>query len=382
MNNMKANRFENRSNSLGFLRLLFASFVIISHVPEIYDGNRDREILSRFFGTISLGDLAVDAFFIISGYLVVASFNNSASRIAYMAKRIARVYPGFLVAYLMSVFVVAPLVGAAPPRSGEEIISVIVRGLLLQTPVVENVFDGTWYPLLNQSMWTISYEFRCYVLVLVLGVSGWLERWRLMLLVTAILLLLSAVFATEYRPSIYAYQQQGVPDIFSVREWVVMIVGGLRSDIRLGGLFLSGVCFYLIHDRIVINKSVIMLSAVFLVIGLCFERGANAAVAIFGGLLIFGVGNIGDKSIFVKINNRNDVSYGLYLYAWPVTKLLMWFWPGLSAFYVGILTFCITYACGWISWVVVERPVLSVVKGKNTTVRSMPASLSRSLQGP
>ena len=53
-----------RSNNFGFLRLLFATLVIVAHSPEIIDGNRSRELLTRAFGTVSFGIIAVDRSFL------------------------------------------------------------------------------------------------------------------------------------------------------------------------------------------------------------------------------------------------------------------------------------------------------------------------------
>ena len=98
---------------MGILRLLFATLVIVSHTAEMADGNRSREPLTRLFGTISFGELAVDAFFVISGYLIVASFMASDTISSYLKKRCFRIYPGFIVASLICLFVVATLVGGA-----------------------------------------------------------------------------------------------------------------------------------------------------------------------------------------------------------------------------------------------------------------------------
>ncbi|MET0220344.1 MAG: hypothetical protein ABW213_06795 [Tardiphaga sp.] len=51
-------------NNSGVLRLAFATMVVLSHAPELVDGNRSREILTREFHTLSFGEVGVDGFFI------------------------------------------------------------------------------------------------------------------------------------------------------------------------------------------------------------------------------------------------------------------------------------------------------------------------------
>jgi hypothetical protein len=52
-----------RTNKFGSIRLLLAFLVIVSHSSELVDGNRSREMLTRIFGTISLGEFAVNGVF-------------------------------------------------------------------------------------------------------------------------------------------------------------------------------------------------------------------------------------------------------------------------------------------------------------------------------
>ncbi|MDB5685422.1 MAG: acyltransferase 3, partial [Rhizorhabdus sp.] len=89
------------ANNIGFLRLMLAGAVIVSHSPGTIDGNGSREPLRMLFDNISLGDVAVDGFFMLSGYLIVQSMMTTPRLIDYLAKRVLRIYPAFILAYLL-----------------------------------------------------------------------------------------------------------------------------------------------------------------------------------------------------------------------------------------------------------------------------------------
>lgn len=56
---------------------------------------------------------------------------------------------------------------------------------------------------------------------------------------------------------------------------------------------------------------------------------------------------------------RSEVSYGMYIYGWPVTQTLVAFSPGIDPLVLGVLRILATIPLAWLSWICVERPSLS-----------------------
>jgi len=131
-------------NNIGCLRLVLASLVIFAHSPEIIDGDKHREPLTSVFHTISFGALAVDFFFILSGFLITASYFSSVNVWSYLWKRVLRIYPAFIAASLVCILVVGPLAGGdLRSLSPREALLSLVRILDLAPP---RLTARPWFP--------------------------------------------------------------------------------------------------------------------------------------------------------------------------------------------------------------------------------------------
>jgi peptidoglycan/LPS O-acetylase OafA/YrhL len=339
-------------NNFGALRLLFAVLVIVSHSSELIDGNRSREFIARTFGNLTFGVIGVYGFFIISGYLITRSFRESHSAGGYLLKRVLRIYPAYIVAYLLCVVALGPLVGGKlASLSATEEFGQIVR---LQPPLMPGVFEGTAYPLLNGSMWTIAYEFRCYLLVLFAGMIGLLSHRFVVTLFTVFCLALAAA----HPPILDNY----VP--FAART-----VGLPFFDVEFAGVFGCGALFYLYEDRIDYDWRIALLAAVAM-FGLMFSsRLAVAAVAILGAYVLFWFAFKVKLPALASIGAHVDISYGLYLYAWPIQMVLIWSTPGISPWLVFLATTAIGSALGLASWQLVESPALRLKSFSRLQIR-------------
>lgn len=327
-------------NNFGALRLLFAVLVVLGHSFELIDGDRSREPLTRIFGTLSLGELAVDGFFLISGYLVVKSALESRSAVEFLFKRILRIYPGYVVAYAICI-AISPFVGGAlAGLTGASVLSAIV---FLFPPEVPGAFPGTPYPMLNGSMWTIAYEFRCYLLALLAWSIGLTSKRVAALCLTAGLVALSAV-----RADIWGW----------FPERLTTLLGSPEIGASFVAVFACGALFYLYRDRVVYDGRIAAVAAAALLVLLFSPHLATAAVAVLGGYVLFWFAFAARYRRLAAVGSKTDLSYGVYLYAWPVQKLMILAAPGISPYLLFVVATAIAGCLAFASWRLVEKPFL------------------------
>jgi peptidoglycan/LPS O-acetylase OafA/YrhL len=320
-----------RHNNFNLLRLVLALGVILSHSPELTDGDNHREPLMWLFDTIPLGFLAVDAFFLLSGYLIVQSWDQHPGAQVFLRKRILRIYPAFFVASLVCAVFVGPL-GADPVEyiAAFDISAFAVGALLLQPPVVPPVFQGTALPKINLSMWTISQEFACYVLVLMAGKSGALRIRHFWLAVTLAVL-----------------------GIVAMSRVLHFNAGFLRLPV----FFLCGGCFYIYRRSIPLDGRIALAMTAAVTVCMFSWSAAELALATGGCYVLIYLANQ-SSAVLARFNRLPDVSYGTYLYAWPIQKLLVWYIPGISPWLVFAIAAPAATSLGAISWFAIEKPAL------------------------
>jgi peptidoglycan/LPS O-acetylase OafA/YrhL len=351
-----ATRTKHHDNNFGVLRLLLAYAVIISHAPQMIDGTFKREPLVALGANITLGTLAVDGFFIISGYLIASSYLSSNSLSAFLKSRIARIYPGFIAASLICIFIVAPLSGAALARlSGHDWIVSLAKLLFLVQPDVPGAFHGIPIPALNGSMWTIRNEFRCYLLVALLGASGLLRNRRAILGLT-VLLFAAAIAIFYLRPVI-------APGW--THKFVFAVIGDPSVAFILSAVFMGGVCFRAFREQIKFNGVMAAMLAIVWLIALLTSPLIEAITGVIGPYLILWLALAFKSTILQNINNRYDFSYGTYLYAWPIASLIVLACQHrffLSPFVLDLFTVILATAAGALSWYLIEKPALALLR--------------------
>ena len=156
-----------------------AVLVVWSHSFALHEGSEKNEPLSLLLnGVYNSGNISVMAFFVISGFLVTKSFVSSRSLWRFMGRRVRRIYPGYLVATSICAFVIVPLFSSIRDLSVLEITKTLGGNLLLRNYFPpSNAFTANPVPnAVNGSLWSIPFEFWCYIGVAALGIVGLLGR--------------------------------------------------------------------------------------------------------------------------------------------------------------------------------------------------------------
>lgn len=338
-----ADRLNHRANGLNLLRLILAASVIVWHSVKLTDREIDVTPVRQ-----ALAFMPVDGFFAISGFLIAGSWRRRPEVVAFLQARVLRIFPGFWVCLAVTAMVLAPIGVLASGRSlpagyGSEAIYYLLNNLTLTirqldiagTPL--GVPDaGVW----NGSLWTLRWEFSCYVGVLLLGLLGLLARRS-----AVVVLFVGAVLG------------------FLVVHGVGLENYFLVQGTRFAVMFLAGVVVFALQDRLPDGRTPITIAAI-LVLGSLFLPAYQPLGALpFAYLLIAGAARVTD----VRLALRNDVSYGVYIYAFPIQQILAGTrLVDAPVMLFAALTLILTLPLAAASWFAVERPALRL---KNQPIR-------------
>ena len=330
-----------RENLFDVLRLVAAATVVFTHSWTL-TGRGDP-----LFGVWhnQTGTLGVLVFFGISGFLIAGSWVTEPRVPAFVLKRALRVLPGLIVCAIVTAFVIGPLLTADPLGSyfaDPSVYLYVVRQLALITfnPFLPGVFETNPYPdVVNGSLWTLPLEACCYVAVAVAGVIGALQRRWLLIALLALVVIAVAV---------------GSPPDDPLGE-VQTLTDTLVNALRACGAFLFGTVLWFTRERLPRNPWPLAAVATGIVL-LPLPGGLHSAVAMLVvplAVISIGLHPPGRAAFIVK---PGDVSYGVYIYSYPVQQAVVYLLPTVSPVALLLLAAPVAYVLGLLSWRLVERP--------------------------
>jgi peptidoglycan/LPS O-acetylase OafA/YrhL len=327
-------------NSFGLVRLAAAVAVVISHAFVLASGNRTAEPFIGWTG-FKLGDLAVFAFFVISGIVTAASLERSRSASAFVIARALRIWPVVIVFALVFALLLAPLLTTAAtpaaPFSKDTLLYILrVISFAPGNSALPGVFDNNPLPsVINEPLWTVKYELICYVVLVVAAAilkPAGRRGYGLAVLAIIAIYLLTIPFK--------------LPD---------GTLGHLR---QFAFCYALGLGAYLIADRLEISINGLLASIALYIwtYGSPLQPLATTLLVGYGAVWLsaFSFGPLRAAA------NRTDLSYGIYVLGWPVGQMLLDGWPGLSAAALAGLNLVFVAPLALLSWHLVEKPSMGL----------------------
>lgn len=341
-----ANVTNPRKNNFNVLRLLAASAVIFSHSADITRGEHDK--LEQWIG-YSGGWIAVTAFFAISGMLIYRSIARSRSVTDYIIARCLRIFPGLWVMLVVTILVLGLFFTTASIATwfhDPQVYRYAVGNAVLYFPRYDlpGVFES--HPtsgVVNGSLWTLRFEFTCYIAVLFLFLArGYKSERNFRILIVIYFLGYLGFLALAASRGLLDSALFDGSDIsklhrLSLAFFLGMLMGRYVDRFRptwwmvVGSAVISWQLF-----GTVAFLTALTVSIVFLVFWLAFLQAPGLEA----------------------MRNMPDYSYGIYIYAFPVQQCVEHTGPSLNAFENGLASLAITVPIAAMSWHLIESPSL------------------------
>ncbi|HEY8996308.1 MAG TPA: acyltransferase, partial [Edaphobacter sp.] len=262
----------------------------------------------------------------------------------YLSKRICRIYPGFIVASVFCALIALPIGGGV--ISGSSPISRDLHFIASVARLREFTYTGSfpanpWPNAIDKSMWSISYEFWCYIGVIVLGAFGLLRNRRVMVAILALSVLASVFFI--------------VTGLHTGDRLLGPIIGETRPWSRLMPMYLAGVVFYRFRNHLSLKRNWIIVAAIGFVVALLVPLGWQILFPFVGAYLILTVA-YHPRIRMHHVGRFGDLSYGTYLYGFPIQQMIMYAsGNSLSVMRIFALSLPATLLCAFLSWHLVEK---------------------------
>ena len=232
----------------------------------------------------------------------------------------------------------------------------IAKIILLQEPVSTGAFNYLHLPGRLQKrdgpLWTLPYEARCYIFVALFGGAGFYRRPVLFLLLTAGLLVAW--------PILLMFGTTASLTLKAASGFETMLFVSPDLMLELLSLFCCGACYNLFRKNIEFNPVFALIFLCGMVWLLKYPVFADFGIGVCGGYVIVYLGHSKLCQKWFGWLERADISYGVYIYAWPIELMILTEYRSIAFLPLACINLLLAFIAGAASWRLVEKPALSL----------------------
>jgi len=335
-----------KNNNFNLIRIVAASLVLFSHSFAISTGSANAEPL-RLSLDVTFGTMAVDVFFVISGFLVTGSLVTRKNVLSFIWARFLRVYPALIVAIFLTVFVLGLLFSTLSPytfflsqETHAYLITNISFGFLSDSPnALPGVFETLPFKnVINGSLWTIVWEVRLYAALALIWLITYAGRRVRIQIFNCFIVGVALCFMITLISSHF---------FFPFNE----------NFLRLSSMFFFGAVFFVLQNHIVLDRRFFFFLLLVVFASTLNKNMFFITYHLFLAYLTIFIAYIPTGRIRM-FNRMGDYSYGIYIYAFPVQQSIVAIIPNISVLSEIVLSLFITLGLAIISWHLLEKQIL------------------------
>ena len=330
----------NRENNFNLLRLLLALSVVVVHTAELLQRVEIAEV-SRYFSSV----VAVDSFFIVSGFLIFMSYENSSSLGSYLSKRFRRIAPAYVVVILFwAIFLYFLSSKSFGEYFSMELWSYIISNLTTLNflhPTIDGIFEDNYISSINGALWTIKIEVTFYLLVpIIIYLFRKIGRLPLIFIIYILAISYSLLM-------VYLFDSSGNSIFLKLEKQI-------PSQLAF---FISGALLYYYYDKF--SKNALLLLIVSSILLYIHHSVAPIYPLYPMSLAIVIIYFATQVRYLFSFGNYSDISYGLYIWHFPTIQLFVYYhlFDNL-AFGIPLLVATLLIVSS-LSWSLIEKRFLS-----------------------
>jgi len=333
-----------RDNNFNLIRIIAAYTVLASHSFALAKSTGFRLPFNDWTG-MTLSGIAVDVFFVISGFLITSSLLTKKNIIEFMWARILRIYPALFAITIITVFGIGLIYTTRHKLDYLSDFSIykylfktttLLSGITFELP---GVFENNNYKnSVNGSLWTLPCELRLYISIALI----WLLEKKIH--ISRYITFKNTVFVITITTLILT--------IFSHFDMVKT-----SKYIKLFFLFFSGSFFYTFRDKINLSLKFFIPASATLII--CLQnQDAFFVIYLLSLAYITLYVAYAPSGFLKKYNSLGDYSYGTYIYAFPIQQTIAASFPTISPLGMTAASTFFTLIFATLSWHYLELPFL------------------------